>query len=274
MNRQEKDGVVFYAFEHMERTGLVRHGFSTKMGGVSEGVFASMNLSATRGDDMACVRENIRRMTHAMGMESAQTVFCEQVHETRVAVARPACYNEGIDHPDELKATDGLIANTEDVVLVTMHADCVPLFFLDPACKAVGMTHAGWRGTVADIAGETVRRMREEFGSRPADLLVGIGPSIGSCCFEVGLEVAAEFAEAFAETKPYARGLLLPSVAAEDKAYIDLQRTNEMLLMRAGVRPANIEIAELCTKCHPELFYSHRRDGQARGAMAAFMQLK
>jgi len=269
MKRHEKDGVVFYVFEHIERTGLARHGFSTKLGGVSEGVYATMNLSGTRGDDVAHVHENIRRMACAMGMYHGQTVFCEQVHGTRVAVATPMLYNEGTVHPEGVRATDGLIADTSDVVLATIHADCVPLFFLDTVRKAVGMTHAGWRGTLGDIAGETVRRMQAEFGSNPSDVLVGIGPSIGPCCFEVGADVAAEFAAAM----PYATDCIQPSATDAGKAYMDLQRVNELLLLRAGVRAENIETAGLCTKCHDELFYSHRRDGQARGSMAVFMQL-
>ena len=269
MELHEKNGVVFYTFEHINRTGFVRHGFSTKCGGVSEGAFATMNLSMTRGDDPSRVRENIRRMTDAMGMPRGKTVFCEQVHGTRVAIASPDLVNEGMNHPPALCETDGLIANTNEVVLVTMHADCVPLFFVDIVRKAVGMVHAGWRGTLEDIAGETVRRVQDAFGGKPADLLVGIGPSIGSCCFEIGADVAA----AFVEKLPFAADCVRTSDTDTGKAYADLQRVNEMLLLRAGVRQENIEIAGLCTKCHPELFYSHRRDGQARGSMAAFMQL-
>jgi len=257
------NGVTFCAFSHIRQTGLVRHGFSTKRGGVSRGVFASMNLSHTRGDEADCVRENIRRMTEALGMDSAQTAFCEQVHGTRIVCANALHRNGGDAYPDDLLATDGLIADTSGVALATMHADCVPLFFLDPVRRAIGMVHAGWRGTAADIAGITVRRMAEAFGSNAADLLVGIGPSIGPCCFEVDEDVVQAFDVVY----------VAKSLTDARKSYIDLWRANEEMLVGAGVRRENIETAGICTKCRADLFYSHRRDGKARGAMAAFMQL-
>ena len=267
MDRMETNGVVYYAFSHIEGTGLARHGFSTRLGGVSEGVYASMNLSHSRNDNPAHVRENIERIAEAIGTSAQETVFCAQVHENRVVQATPKHRNSGDVYPPAVQAVDGLIADTNDVALATMHADCVPLFFLDPVQKAVGMTHAGWRGTVKDIAGETVRQMQAAFGSAPGDLLVGIGPSIGACCFEVGDEVVEELRRAM----PFAMVCIHKGAA---KPHVDLQGLNELLLLRAGVYKENIEIAGLCTKCLPELFYSHRRDGAARGSMAAFIQLK
>jgi len=267
MERIERNGVVYYAFSHIEKTGLAGHGFSTRLGGVSEGVYTSMNLSHSRNDNPARVRENIRRITNAMGIAPRDTVFCAQVHENRVVHATAKHRNGGDSYPVEMQAVDGLIANTNDVALVTMHADCVPLFFLDPVRKAVGMTHAGWRGTMKDIAGETVRRMQATFGSGARDLLVGIGPSIGRCCFEVGTEVTTELMQ----TMPFAEGCIQ---AGKGKPHVDLQGLNEALLLRAGVCQANIEVAGLCTKCRADLFYSHRRDGAARGSMAAFIQLR
>jgi len=266
MDRIEKNGVVYYAFTHIAQTGLARHGFSTKHGGASEGMFATMNLSISRGDDDARVIENLRSMTVALDMQDAQTVFCQQVHGTRIVHANAGMSNNGGKYPYAVMATDGLLANTNDIALATIHADCVPLFFLDPVKRAVAMTHAGWRGTVADIAGETVRKLQACCGSAPRDLLVGIGPSIGACCFEVGPEVA----DAFVSEQPFAADCVHRGIK---KPHVDLWRVNERLLLRAGVLQANMETAGICTMCGKEDFYSHRRDGAARGSMAAFIQL-
>jgi len=267
MDRIEKAGVVYCAFPHLAETGLVRHGFSTKHGGVSKNEFATMNLSVSRGDNPANVSENIARMKSALQIKDAETVFCQQTHETRVVCVNKSLVNNGNIYLEGVYATDGLITNTSGLALVTMHADCVPLFFLDPVKKAIGMTHAGWRGTLNDIAGETVRRMTGCFGSQAKDMLVGIGPSIGSCCFEVGAEVVG----AFREKWDFADEIIENN---REKLHINLQKANTKLLCHMGVSINHIEIAGICTMCNKDDFFSHRRDGAARGSMAAFLALR
>ena len=169
----------------------------------------------------------------------------------------------------DLTEVDGLVTDKPQVCLVTFYADCVPLFFLDPVKKAIGLAHAGWRGTVLEIGRKMVLRMNREFGSRPEDILAGIGPSIGPCCFEVGPEVKAQFVNAF----PAWQAEIIRPAQDPEKSYIDLWRTNELILRRAGIREEHITVTDLCTKCHSEYFHSHRRMGNDRGTQAAFLEL-
>jgi len=266
MKRVKVDDVAYYIFEHIEATGMVRHGFTTKHGGISEGVFSTMNLSYTRGDTPSNVSENIKRASSAMGMHKGKTVFCQQVHGNKVVCANENLMNCRDIYPEAVLETDGLVTNISGLILCTIHADCVPLFFIDPVRKAIGMAHAGWRGTLNDIAKKAVNQMKQRFTCKPTDILVGIGPSIGGCCFEVGKDVAEKFSNKFGFT-----GEIIQREGGKYK--IDLQKANEEVLINTGILRSNIESARICTMCHGEDFFSHRRDGVARGSMAAFIQL-
>ena len=263
---QEGD-LVYYSFPAFDGVEGVRHGFSTRLGGVSKGTYAAMNLSFTRGDDAAAVRENFDRFCAAIGVNADDVVISAQTHTANVKIVTAADRGRGITREKEYTDVDGLITNEAGVVMCTQYADCVPLFFVDPVKRVVATSHAGWRGTAAGIAAVTVRRMVEEFGCCAADILAGIGPSIGHCCFEVDSPVYDAFCkvEVFDDTCYTDNG--------GGKYHIDLWQVNRRWLLAAGVLPAHITVTDLCTRCHPDLFWSHRKTGDARGSLAAFIAL-
>lgn len=261
----ERDGLLYYGFPALEKIPFVRHGFSTRLGGVSEGIFRSMNLSFTRGDREEAVRENFRRFSLAIGVEPDSVVVSAQTHTTNVISATAADRGRGVLFPREYTDVDGMMTDEPGVTLCTQYADCVPLFFADPVRRVVATSHAGWRGTAGNIGAVTVDRMHRDYGCEPQDILVGIGPSIGGCCFEVDAPVY----EAFAKTAHFS-----DDCATDDgngKYHIDLWAVNRRGLLLAGVRPEHITVTDLCTRCHPEIFWSHRFCGAQRGSLAGFI---
>ena len=269
LNIHRDSSVYYITFPSFEKTGLVKHLYSTRRGGVSTGYFGPMNLGFTRGDAQEAVVENYRRISFITEIHPGDMVFSDQVHGDRILYVDQQDRGKGIYRPKEMEGVDGLITDKSRVCLVTFYADCVPLFFLDPVKKAIGLAHAGWRGTVLEIGRKMVERFVSDFGSDPADILAGIGPSIGPCCFEVGDDVKGEFAAAF----PAWREEIIRPAENPGKSYVDLWTTNRLILEKAGVRPEHITVTDLCTKCHEEYFHSHRRMGNARGTQAAFLEL-
>ena len=266
----EEGNLYYLTFPSFDRTGLVRHCFSTRRGGVSQGYFASMNLGFGRGDDETCVLENYRRICYVLGIYAGDLVFSDQVHGDRILYVDQQDRGKGIVQPVEMEEVDGLITDRPQVALVTLYADCVPLYFLDPVKKVIGLAHSGWRGTVQEIGRKMVERFAADFHSDPQDILAGIGPSIGPCCFEVGPEVVEAFAETFPEwIEDVAR---MP--AGKVKAHIDLWETNRRILERAGLLPDHITVPDICTTHRPEYFHSHRRSGGNRGSQAAILELR
>ena len=194
---REKEGVVWLSFPLLEQTGIVVQGFTTRLGGVSTGMFSSMNLSFTRGDREEAVRENFRRAGKAMGFSVESIVTSDQTHTDHVRVVTREDCGGGILRPRTYRQVDGLLTREPGVTLATFYADCVPLYFVDPVRRAIALTHSGWRGTVQRIGKVTVETMAREFGSRPEDLVAAIGPSICQDCYEVGEEVAEAFYREF-----------------------------------------------------------------------------
>lgn len=265
-----REGAVYFiTFPSFDQTGLVRHLYSTRRGGVSQGVLGPMNLGFSRGDSLPNVMENYRRICYVSGIYPGDMVFSDQVHKDTVLAVDARDRGKGIMKPKEMQDVDALVTNTPEVCLVTTHADCVPLFFLDPVKKAIGLAHAGWRGTLLEIGRKTVEKMTECYGCDPGDILGGIGPSIGPCCFEVGQDVSTLFEVMFPDWEDK---IILPG-RAEDKKQIDLWETNRLIMMQAGLKPENITVTDLCTRCEAEYFHSHRRMGNARGTQMAFLEL-
>lgn len=265
-----REGALYYvSFPSFDKTGLVRHLYSTRRGGVSEGYFGPMNLGFTRGDKMEHVLENYRRICYVSGIYPGDMVFSDQVHRDTVLEVDARDRGKGILKPKEMRDVDALITNTPQVCLVTTHADCPAIFLLDPVKKAIGLAHAGWKGTALEIARKTVEKMEEAYGCKPEDILAGISPSIGPCCFEVGEDVKVIYETMFPEWSKY---IIFPG-KTEDKSQIDLWEANRWILMSAGVRPNHITVTDLCTKCEEEYFHSHRRMGSKRGTQMAFLEL-
>lgn len=264
---QQKGEVPFLTFSKLLRAGVV-HGFSTRLGGVSEGHLSSMNLSFSRGDEEENVRENFRRIGEAIGVKPEQMVGSDQQHHTTVRRVTVADRGKGIIRERGYADVDGLVTNDEGVCLVTFYADCIPLFFYDPVQRAIGLSHSGWRGTAARMGGVTLRAMAQAFGTKPQDVLCAIGPSICQDCYEVGADVAGQFADAF----PAAGEELLYS-AQGDKYRLNLWEANRLVLLEAGVLPEHIEVTDLCTCCNPHNLFSHRYTGGRRGNLGAFLML-
>ena len=263
LEERETCGVPYLVYPLLEETGIVTHAFSTRLGGVSKGPWATMNLSGTRGDDPEAVEENKRRMARALGVRVGDLTYTHQTHTTNVAVAREA------DRGTRFMETDGLITNVPGLCLVTFYADCVPLYFVDPVHKAIGLSHSGWRGTVGKMGKVTVEKMKKTFGTDPKDLVAAIGPSICQDCYEVSGDVAVEFERAFAG---HGHEIL---IAKENGKYqLDLWKANEIVLLDAGVLPEHIEITDICTCCNPDLLFSHRASHGKRGNLGAFLCLK
>jgi polyphenol oxidase len=269
MSLHENAGVTFLTFPPIERYDFVNHAFSTRLGGVSQNEFASMNLNFGRGDEDKNVTDNFHQFCDAAGFDYHTLVASSQDHHTFIRRVSPENYGIGIWKPKDMKSVDGLITNEPNVTLVTYYADCVPLFFLDPKKRAIGLAHAGWRGTVAQIGREMVAAMVREFGSDPRSLVAAIGPSIGPCCFEVDAPVYAEF-EKLTELRP--QEFIVSKGGG--KYNIDLWEANRRIILKAGIPDEQITVAQLCTECNSDWLYSHRASGGKRGGLAAMMCIR
>lgn len=266
---KEKNHVPYIQFKNLSATGIVKHGFSTRKGGVSTGIFSSMNLNFKRGDDPDAVMENYRRMAAALNMRVEDMVLSDQTHTTNVRVITEEDRGKGILKPQDYSDVDGMITNVPGIVLVTSYADCVPLYFVDPVRKAIGLSHSGWKGTVGHIGQKTVWKMYEVYGSEPKDIVAAIGPSICQSCYEVSDDVAEAFRANF--TADEAADILLDK--GNGKYQLDLWKANWYVLTDAGILPEHLSVTDLCTACHPDLLWSHRKTNGQRGGLSAFLSL-
>ncbi len=257
----KKGQVVYLAAEGIP----VPHCFTTRLGGVSKGYLASMNIGVHRGDESANVEENMRILGDAVGFALEDLVATKQTHSDivrRVGIKDRGVYMvEGAS-----EECDALITNEPGVGLVVFTADCTPVLLHDPVTGAVGAAHAGWRGTAKGIAALTVKAMCDEYGCKPQDIRAAIGPNIGPCCFETDRDVPDAMVAAFGEEAwEYIR-------QEKDKYYVNLKAMNALVLRNAGVE--KLEVSPLCTACNQELFWSHRKVGQQRGSQGAIIICK
>lgn len=264
----EKDGVVFLTFPKLTEAGVC-HGFSTRIGGVSEGHLGTMNLSFTRGDDPEKVYENFRRIAVAIGFEQDDLVLSAQEHHTNIRIVTEADKGDGILRPT-MPDIDGLVTDRPGIPLYTSYADCVPLLFYDPEHKVIAMAHSGWRGTVARIGEKMIRLMQSEYQSRPEAVIAAIGPSICQKCYEVSEDVAQAFAEIFDKEE---QSLILEETG-NGKYHLDLWKANELILYHAGIQPEHLDVTDLCTCCNSDKLFSHRASHGKRGNLGCFMCLK
>lgn len=248
----------------------VPHGLSTRVGGYSEGHLASLNAGFTVGDEPARVWKNRALFAAHLGLENLPWLL-SMTHGNQVVVVEekaPVAADQTV-RPSTFYSADACVTNKPGVPLSLTVADCVPVFLHDPVKRAVGLAHAGWRGTVTRIVGETAKLMISAFGCRAEDILVGIGPSIGPDAFEVGSEVAEEFVRAFPHHPEIVRAHPDPQAVAAGKSFVDLWRANTVAALEAGVPQSNIVVSGWCTVSHPELFFSHRRDQGKSGRLIA-----
>lgn len=263
--------VPYFYYPLLENTGMVRHGFSTRLGGVSSGEFESMNFNTTRGDSLDHVEENFRRFCGAIGCDWDLAVMSHQTHTVNVEKVTADMVTKGRSFWEKKPFThvDGLVTDVPGAVLITSYADCVPLYFLDPVKKVIGLSHSGWRGTVERMGAVTVAKMQKEYGCDPTDILACVGPSICQDCYEIGPEVAEEFYKAFTEEE--AEQILAKNQAG--RYQLDLWKANALILEGAGIRREHMAITNVCTCCNPDLLFSHRYTKGKRGNLSAFLSL-
>lgn len=267
------NNVEYYTFLSFQ--DKIKHMFSTKIGGVSTGKYNSLNLGIDKGDAAQNVHDNYKLVCSAVGFNIEKIVFAHQTHTTNLHhvtendldlnILNPI-YSANNNFKSKLSDIDGLITNVKGITLTTFHADCVPIYFFDTQKNVIALSHAGWRGTVNNIAGKTIDEMVRFYKCDPCDILCGIGPSICGDCFEVDKPVADEFFEKLPFSDMFIKH-------ANNKYYIDLWSINKQLLLDSNVPIENIEIGNICTKCNNDKFYSHRDVGFERGSMVAMMSL-
>ncbi len=260
--------VLFHTSSVLESENIV-HGFSTRVGGVSVGPFASLNLrmSSVSLDDSACIRENYRRFCTAVGADVRGVVLAAQVHEDTVRAVSVVDAGKGLFAPRDYTA-DALITNEVGLNLMVFSADCGIFLLHDPVSQCIGAVHAGWRGTALGLPAKTVAEMGRLYGAKPENIRVAVGAGIGPCCFETDGDVPVAMVKAFGnEVEKYftKRG---------EKWHLDLQGINLWRLRTAGIREEHLDACPLCTACHGELYWSHRIVGENRGVQAALIGLR
>ena len=251
-----------------QETGIVTSAFSTRLGGVSEGYYSSLNLSFDRGDDPARVLENFKRIGASMGVAVEDMVLSKQTHTTNVRVVTKEDNGKGVMRERNYTDVDGMITNVPGICLVTSYADCVPLYFVDPVKKAIGLSHSGWRGTVGKIGKVTIEKMGELYGTKPEDIVACIGPSICQKCYEISEEVAVQFKEAFPDN---IKEILIDK--GNGKYQLDLWECNRINFKEAGVLPENIKVTDICTCHNTDVLFSHRGHNGKRGNLGAFLSI-
>ncbi|MBP2626414.1 MAG: Multi-copper polyphenol oxidoreductase, laccase [Firmicutes bacterium] len=259
-------GLWYGIFTHFDKLS-VKHGISTRLGGTSKQSFASLNLGLHTGDEDKQVIANRQLFCQGVGVVADDIVTAEQIHTDRVFVVTKEHIGKGAKkYSEAIKATDALITNVPDIPLMLFFADCVPVLIVDPVQKAIGIAHAGWKGTMDKIAQKTVLTMQSHFGTNPQQCFVAIAPSIGPCCYEVDNIVINRLKGQFQNWEQLVR----PN---EHKWYLDLWQTNRLQLEEIGVESRSIVVSNVCTACNKELFFSYRAENGCTGRMGAVIVL-
>lgn len=269
LNNIINDDVPIIRYDHLSNIPFIKHGFTTRLGGVSKGIFQSMNLSFSRGDNNEDVLENYRIIAEHEHLDLHNFVASAQTHTTNIRIVTKKDCGKGILKEKDYNNIDGLMTNEPGIVLFTYYADCVPLFFVDTEKKVIALSHSGWRGTVKKMGQVTVERMEQEYGCKPENIVAAIGPSICQKCYEVSREVIEEFEKNFTEDE--CRQFI--EKKTEEKYQLDLWKVNEIILENAGIQKDNIENRNICTCCNKDILFSHRGLEGKRGNLAAFLTI-
>lgn len=267
----ERAGVGYLTFKPFINMPYITHGFSTRIGGVSSGHFATMNLSYSRGDEATAVDENYRRMAAALQVDVESMTSTKQTHTTNVIEATYELRGNGIIKKQALEDIDGLVTRDNSLTLVTSYADCVPLYFVDTVNKAIGLSHSGWRGTAGNICQSTVDAMKKLYNSQPKDIVTFIGPSICDSCYEVSSDLLEPFSLNYA-TEELDKIFVLKD-AANEKYYLNLALANVINMQKAGIPSDNIFVTDVCTCCNSDILFSHRASHGLRGGLCGFLKL-
>ncbi len=282
MELRDSGQVPLFLYKGFEEIDFIRHAFSSRMGGVSEGIYSSMNFKEDGTDANENIRENYRRIAKAMGCDVRKMVRSQLSHGVRVHEVTEEDYGVGVLAKSTLLDYDGLITDKPGVTLVATFADCVPLYFIDEEHKAIGLAHSGWRGTVDRIALHMLKAMEKAYGTQADQVLIGIGPCICGDCYEVGAELKEAFAKDFSGIIEEKTGISFGKEICQkvyrsdeqEKYLLDLRKANLMTFLNAGVPREHIQISDICSCCNPELIFSHRFTKGQRGVSAAFLGIK
>lgn len=264
---EEKLGLEYYTIPSFNETGLVKHMFTTRIGGFSKSPYNTLNLGLKTGDTREDVIKNFEKVASLLEATMEDIVLSHQTHDTQIRVVESHDKGKGIVLPRDYEGIDGLVTDVPKIPLFTFFADCVPIFFLDKSKKVIGLAHGGWKGTVNKIAANMVDSMRENYNSRPEDILVAIGPSIGPCCYEVGENVIEKFNENFTKVDKLVKPI------GSGKWMLNLWEANKVALEEKGVLCRNITLSNLCTSCNTDKFFSYRKEKGNTGRMAGVMML-
>ncbi|MDE0324670.1 MAG: peptidoglycan editing factor PgeF [Candidatus Poribacteria bacterium] len=245
---------LYHPVHELQASGVVTVGISLRHGGVSRAPYTSLNLAEHVGDDESAVAINRDMLFQHANLKNLH--YCRQIHSASVI----AVDNETGTVPADLPEADALVSAHRSVALGIFTADCVPIFILDRATPAIGIAHAGWRGTFARIAVNTLAQMKASFGTLATNCQIHLGPSIQKCCYTVSTELLDQFAERFGST-------------VHDGKNLSLQDANLNQLVAAGLSPTSISVSPLCTACRTDIFYSHRAENGQTGRMLSFIQL-
>ncbi|KMO87833.1 hypothetical protein AB840_00100 [Megasphaera cerevisiae DSM 20462] len=271
---ETKNGITFATFDILNKTGTVTAAVSARTGGISRPPFDSLNMSFSSGDVPEHIRENRKRCLEALGIDPVRIISCNQVHGIHIeAVGKDDCGRGALNRQEAIADCDGLMTHEVGVPLTMNFADCTPLLFYDPVRRVIALSHGGWRGAARNIGAVTLKNMHDAYGTKPADVLAAIGPTIHDCCFEVGGDVL----QAFSTVLPEAEVRRLSRDKENGKYYFDLPGANKALLLQTGILPEHLEDAGICTGCREELFYSYRKASwrkEKTGRHMAVMELK
>lgn len=262
-------GITYIEFTPFDKFDWVKLHFSTRIGGVSSGIFSSMNFAFDRGDDIENVYKNYDLFLETMGLSRNDCVCSRQTHTTNVLAVDRRHAGMGLTKDRDFDNIDGLITNEKNLCLVTYFADCVPVYFIDPVNHCIGASHSGWRGTVANITHETVSLMRKTYGTIPKNLYTFIGPSICQECYEVDENVAEQFRNAYGLNESD----IIIRPKGNNKYLLNLQAANYFNMIHEGIHPDNIGITDICTSCNSDWLFSHRASHGQRGVLCGFMSI-
>lgn len=266
-HKNEKDRVIFFEIPSFKGSGLVKHCFTSRIGGVSKEPYKSLNLGTKTEDNQKDVYKNYDIICKALDIDIRNLVLSDQVHKDNIMIVDEGYRGNGVIECKGLSEIDALITNRKNVALVTLYADCVPIFILDRRKKVAALAHGGWRGTVKKIGKKVIESMSSNFNSNPEDCMIGIGPSIGKCCYEVDDYVVSKFKTNYDGMDDFIED------RGNGKYLLDLWTANRISMIEAGVPFENITISNICTKCNNDLFFSYRADDGKTGRMAAILQL-
>lgn len=262
--------ITVYRFSNLIKHEKINHFISNRKGGLSKPPYQSLNIGFNTADEEEVILQNRKILGESLDIPMFRFTLADQTHSGNVTVVTADMKGRGAqERADSIKDSDGLITNVPGICLVTMMADCVPVILYDPVKGVIGVSHAGWRGIIRKVTKNTVARMKREFGSKPDDIIAGIGPSIGPCCYEIGKDVEEAVKGAFDKTN-----MLLLKKAKKEKKHLDLWKANMDQLTDSGIPLENIECSEICTSCDSKTYFSSREGIGITGRFAAGIMIK